>query len=209
MRWADGFGVASPTDDVERAVLMAPSATTHANDMNQKHIELRILRHHPGAGLDLIAPPGSGVAPPGFYMLFLLNSEGVPSIARFLRIGPDAGDQPLIGEKPVVRARITSGARKLRRRGRLVVTVAANRPVALRASARLRIPQGRSRKAGIKTRVVSKPRLRAGHRVIFRFPKRLRSQLPLRPRIMLRVRATDVIGNTTALRRTAKLRRGR
>ena len=33
------------------------------------------------------SPPSANVAPPGPYMLFLLNSAGVPSVARFVSVG--------------------------------------------------------------------------------------------------------------------------
>jgi hypothetical protein len=70
---------------VSRAVLMAPGATTHANDMNQRHVELAIT---PTAGGVLAAsPPSPNVAPPGPYMLYLLNAQGVPSAARWVWVG--------------------------------------------------------------------------------------------------------------------------
>jgi Galactose oxidase-like, Early set domain/Kelch motif len=70
---------------VSRAVLMAPGATTHANDMNQRHVELAIS---PTAGGVLAAaPPSPNVAPPGPYMLFLVNAQGVPSAARWVWVG--------------------------------------------------------------------------------------------------------------------------
>ena len=42
------------------------------------------------------APPNGNVAPPGYYMLFLISSEGVPSVARFVRLlPPDPGADAL------------------------------------------------------------------------------------------------------------------
>jgi hypothetical protein len=38
------------------------------------------------AGLRLRMPPNALVAPPGYYMLFLISDKGVPSVARFIRI---------------------------------------------------------------------------------------------------------------------------
>src|SRR4029077_20677272 len=32
-------------------------------------------------GLNVTAPPSANLAPPGFYMLFLVNDSGVPSVA--------------------------------------------------------------------------------------------------------------------------------
>ena len=42
----------------------------------------------------MAAPPSSAVAPPGYYMLFLLNQQGVPSAARWVRVDPSAPDRP-------------------------------------------------------------------------------------------------------------------
>ena len=82
--WGETFGVSTP-DDIDRAVLVAPGATTHADDMHQRYVPVE-LTSRPG-GVDLEAPANANVAPPGYYMLFLVNSAGVPSMAKFIRIG--------------------------------------------------------------------------------------------------------------------------
>ncbi|HSJ73893.1 MAG TPA: galactose oxidase-like domain-containing protein, partial [Miltoncostaeaceae bacterium] len=82
-QFAIGTGV-----DATRAVLMAPGATTHANDMNQRHVELAVSPT--AGGLLAAAPPSPNVAPPGPYMLFVLNAQGVPSAARWVWVGMPA-----------------------------------------------------------------------------------------------------------------------
>jgi len=37
-------------------------------------------------GLTVTAPINSNLAPPGYYMLFLVNSAGVPSVAPFVQV---------------------------------------------------------------------------------------------------------------------------
>ena len=75
------------------AVMVAPSATTHGNDMNQRLVPLRVKKpKHKNTkkgfkGLQLITPPNAGVAPPGYYMLFVLNKRGVPSVAKWVKLG--------------------------------------------------------------------------------------------------------------------------
>ena len=76
---------------VDRAVLMAPSATTHAEDSTQRHVELRIAGRSNDT-LTLRSPAAAAIAPPGYYMLFLLG-DGVPSVAKFIRLGA-AGIEP-------------------------------------------------------------------------------------------------------------------
>ena len=86
-----GFGVQTPDANVSRAVLVAPGSATHAVDMNQRLIPLSLTKRT--GCVDLDAPPNVNAAPPGWYMLFLLNDKGVPSVAKFVRLRPD-GDKP-------------------------------------------------------------------------------------------------------------------
>lgn len=67
-----------------RAVLLRPGATTHTNDMDQRHVELRVLPKT--LGLNVLAPPDARVAPPGHYLLFVLDAAGVPSVASWVRL---------------------------------------------------------------------------------------------------------------------------
>ena len=43
-------------------------------------------------GLNVVAPSNPNLAPPGYYMLFILNSDGVPSVAEIVRINAASGD---------------------------------------------------------------------------------------------------------------------
>ncbi len=69
-----------------QAVLVAPGATTHGADMNQRVIDLHTLSAT-DSGLDVVAPSGGDVAPPGYYMLFVLDKSGTPSVARWVQVG--------------------------------------------------------------------------------------------------------------------------
>jgi PKD repeat protein len=52
------------------------------------------LSYSAGPGvLDVTAPPNGNVAPPGYYMLFLVNSAGVPSVATFVQLTTPAANQ--------------------------------------------------------------------------------------------------------------------
>jgi hypothetical protein len=73
------------SSDATKAVLMAPGAVTHANDMSQRHVPLAVTAS--GAGtLTVNAPASAELAPPTYYMLFVLNDAGVPSVAKFIRL---------------------------------------------------------------------------------------------------------------------------
>src|SRR5207302_1414096 len=40
------------------------------------------------------APASGGIAPPGDYMLFVVNQQGVPSVAPIIRVGDGASSPP-------------------------------------------------------------------------------------------------------------------
>ena len=60
------------------------SSVTHAFDQNQRYMSLDFARS--AAGLTVAAPASPNLAPPGHYMLFLFNADGVPSIARIMQV---------------------------------------------------------------------------------------------------------------------------
>lgn len=72
-------GEAATIDDV---VLMRPGAVTHGNDMEQRLLNLNVTGETAGS-LTAAAPANGNVAPPGYYMLFILD-EGVPSEASWV-----------------------------------------------------------------------------------------------------------------------------
>ncbi len=80
------FLVATPDAGViTRVTLVRLAAVTHAFDQNQRFNELDFRRS--AGGLTVTAPASGAVAPPGHYMLFLLDGDGVPSVAKIIRIG--------------------------------------------------------------------------------------------------------------------------
>lgn len=58
---------------------------THHTDAGQRYIKLPISGH--AAGHVTVTAPASGtIAPPGFYMLFIVDNNGIPSPAEWIRI---------------------------------------------------------------------------------------------------------------------------
>ncbi len=49
--------------------------------------------------MTLQSPPSANVAPPGWYMLFLLN-DGVPSVAQWVQLDGTAADVPAVPPDP-------------------------------------------------------------------------------------------------------------
>jgi hypothetical protein len=91
---APPFVVNSPdAPDIASVSLIALGSATHSNDMNQFYAELAFTKT---AGQLVIAVPGSSdEAPPGYYMLFLVDSDGVPSVATIVRLTTSASGPPL------------------------------------------------------------------------------------------------------------------
>jgi len=70
--------------NISSVVLVRPGASTHAFDMDQRLIGLSFTL---GSGLlNVTSPPNSNIAPPGYYLLFVLTSSGVPSTAWFVQL---------------------------------------------------------------------------------------------------------------------------
>jgi hypothetical protein len=86
------FQVQTPNAaQIASVVLVRPGAATHAFDMDQRLVG---MSYTVGTGvLNVIAPPNGNVAPPGYYMLFVLDSAGVPSVARFVKLAASAPNQ--------------------------------------------------------------------------------------------------------------------
>lgn len=64
--------------------LLRPGAVTHCNNVDQRYVGLKIVGKSL-TQLTLEGPPNPCVAPPGYYMLFLLD-RGVPSEAKFVKL---------------------------------------------------------------------------------------------------------------------------
>jgi hypothetical protein len=100
VRYGEMFDVGyAGTYPIDAVVLVRPSSTTHAFDMDQRLVGLCGPAPQPpclgpGGTLTLTAPPNGNIAPPGYYMLFLIDSAGVPSRAEFIKLTPFASPPP-------------------------------------------------------------------------------------------------------------------
>jgi hypothetical protein len=70
---------------VTRASLIRPAAVTHSSDPNQRFVELPMTVN--GNTIDLNVTSNPNLAPPGWYMLFVHNANGVPSTAKWVKLG--------------------------------------------------------------------------------------------------------------------------
>ena len=70
--------------DIKSVVLIRPGAVTHAFDMEQRLVGLSFSSSN--GQLYVKAPANGNIAPPGYYMVFILDSKGVPSKAAFVHL---------------------------------------------------------------------------------------------------------------------------
>lgn len=86
------------TGAASRVVLIKTGAVSHSFNMDQRFVELTFQQN--GSRLSVGAPARAADAPPGFYLLFVINAAGTPSVGHIARIGiassPDPGAAPTI-----------------------------------------------------------------------------------------------------------------
>lgn len=83
VNYAQTFEIATDRpSDIAQVSLIAPGAVTHGLDMNQRRVPLsfQVLAGKVVAS----APLNANHAPPGPYLLFMVDSAGVPSIGEFI-----------------------------------------------------------------------------------------------------------------------------
>ncbi len=87
------FNALPDARSILRAVLLAPASTTHHSDMGQRFVDLEILSKSANS-VTFNSPFNSCLSPnsthscatPGYYMLFLVTDQGVPSVGRFVHL---------------------------------------------------------------------------------------------------------------------------
>src|SRR6185295_4548341 len=85
------FSVSTPdAANIASVSLIRPGAVTHGFDEDQRFLSLGFTAG-PGS-LTIQAPANANLAPPGYYMLFLVSSAGVPSVAAFVHFGAPGTD---------------------------------------------------------------------------------------------------------------------
>ena len=73
-------------DDISRVTLIKTGAVTHSFDMDQRFIELSFSQS--GDEVTITAPANNNIATPGYYMLFVIDEDGTPSVGEIVAIDP-------------------------------------------------------------------------------------------------------------------------
>jgi hypothetical protein len=69
---------------IRKARLIRPGAVTHMTNLEQRSIELPVAAD--SGGVTVTLPTNRAIAPPGYYMLFVTDWAGVPSVARWVLV---------------------------------------------------------------------------------------------------------------------------
>lgn len=97
MGYGGQFKVSTPdAARISDVVLIRAGSVTHAFDMEQRLIALSFGKN--ASALKVTAPPDGFIAPPGYYMLFVLDEAGVPSLAKFVRLTSTPNDRAPFGK---------------------------------------------------------------------------------------------------------------
>jgi hypothetical protein len=87
LSYGTGFTITTPdAANISSAVLIRLGMVTHFFDQNTKFVPLSFTQ---GAGsLNVTMPTNAYLLPPGYYMLFIVNNNGVPAVAPIVKVGP-------------------------------------------------------------------------------------------------------------------------
>lgn len=84
--YAQTFTIATPNDSsISMVSFIKLGSVTHAFDQDERMNTLTFSRAT--GGLQVVTPANGNLAPPGYYLLFIVNAQGVPSIAHIVHIG--------------------------------------------------------------------------------------------------------------------------
>jgi hypothetical protein len=92
LAYGESFALsATDASGITGITLVALSSTTHEFNQSQRFLRLAFSPGADAGGFNVAAPADRNLAPPGYYMLFVLNGNGVPSVARMVLLGGVAG----------------------------------------------------------------------------------------------------------------------
>ncbi|MBI3537988.1 MAG: DUF1929 domain-containing protein [Chloroflexi bacterium] len=80
------FEIESPdAKEIQSVCLIRCGSVTHSFNFDQRYVGLAI-KTRAANKLVVAPPPNSNIAPPGNYLLFVLNAAGVPSVGKFVLV---------------------------------------------------------------------------------------------------------------------------
>jgi galactose oxidase-like protein len=87
--YGSSFTVQTPNTDTAAVALLKPGSVTHSFDMDQRYVGLSFTNTSGGLNVSMSAID-SNLAPPGYYMLFIVNKAGTPSLSAWVNVNGTA-----------------------------------------------------------------------------------------------------------------------
>ncbi|MEM7259213.1 MAG: galactose oxidase-like domain-containing protein, partial [Pseudomonadota bacterium] len=87
-------------EPVARVTLIKTSSVTHSWNSEQRFIELAFTASD--GRIDVTLPANANLATPGYYMLFVLDESGTPSVAHMLKMGSEPAPEIIIEPSPAL-----------------------------------------------------------------------------------------------------------
>jgi hypothetical protein len=84
-------------NSISKVTLVRQASVTHSNNMSAGFLQLSFTKT--STGLNVTMPANANLAPPGYYMLFILNGSGVPSVAAMVQISGSAASSGTVTGK--------------------------------------------------------------------------------------------------------------
>jgi hypothetical protein len=85
LSYGASFAITTPSPgSIAKVTLLRLGSVTHSFDQNQRFISLDFSSA--SGKLTATAPASANLAPPGHYLLFVVNDDGVPSVGRTVRL---------------------------------------------------------------------------------------------------------------------------
>ena len=103
------FTISTPdAGSIGRVALIKPGVASHGVNVDQRYVDLEFTVD--GGTVSATSPADPNLAPPGWYMLFIVNSSGVPSVASWVHVVNGRMDGPTCTPSaPTVTATPTQG----------------------------------------------------------------------------------------------------
>lgn len=108
---------------VRKVALVRLGSSTHSTEMEQRYVPLSFTAS--SGALTVTAPANLNVAPPGPYMLFVLDANAVPSVAAMMSVSPATETQNAL---PTVNITSPVNGAVIRRKSGVTIEVAASDP---------------------------------------------------------------------------------
>ena len=82
---AELFDSDAAARSIAEVVLMRAAAVTHGFNQNQRYVGC-VITSRTASEVHTTSPPDGNIAPPGWYLLFLLDVDRVPSTGAWIRL---------------------------------------------------------------------------------------------------------------------------